>query len=82
MYKYIAKYFLLEKVFLFCRATALWSLGIGAVSFLLVAYVCLFILPADATQSEVYRILFVHVPSAIFSELLDCMAVCLLFIYE
>jgi len=34
MYKYIAKYFLLEKVYLFCRATALWSLGIGAVSFL------------------------------------------------
>jgi heme exporter protein C len=69
MYKYIAKYFLLEKVFLFCRATALWSLGIGAISFLLVAYLCLFILPSDATQSEVYRILFVHVPSAIFSEL-------------
>ncbi|GIR11348.1 MAG: hypothetical protein CM15mP22_7680 [Gammaproteobacteria bacterium] len=34
------------------------------------SYICLFILPSDSVQSEVYRILFVHVPSAIMSELI------------
>lgn len=70
MYKYIAKYFLIERVYSFCNAVAFWSLGIGLVSFLTVSYLCLYVLPADAVQSEVYRILFVHVPSAIFSELI------------
>ena len=30
----------------------------------------LFVLPADAEQQEIYRILFIHVPSAILSELI------------
>ena len=70
MYKYVAKYFLLERVYRFCNFFANKALLIGLFGFFIMSYICLFILPSDSVQSEVYRILFVHVPSAIMSELI------------
>ena len=69
MYRYIAKYFLLERVYRFCNYFDPISFFLGFLGFAIMSYVCLFILPADGAQLEVYRILFVHVPSAIISEL-------------
>ena len=70
MYKYIAKYFLLNKVYSFVSKTAFPSLVIGLIGFVAATYYVLFVLPADAEQQEIYRILFIHVPSAILSELI------------
>ena len=70
MYKYVAKYFLLERVYRFCNFFANKALLIGVFGFFIMSYICLFILPSDSVQSEVYIILFVHVPSAIMSELI------------
>jgi len=70
MYKYIAKYFLISKVFKFCSLTAFPALLFGLVAFTISAYFVIFELPADAEQYEIYRILFIHVPSAILSELI------------
>lgn len=81
MYKYIAKYLLLPKVFRFFGVVVLPSLFIGLVGFLICSYLALFVLPADATQQEIYRILFVHVPAAIFSELIYIFMACCGFIY-
>ncbi|GIR09334.1 MAG: heme ABC transporter permease CcmC [Gammaproteobacteria bacterium] len=81
MYKYIAKYLLLPKVFRFFGVVVLPSLFIGLVGFFICSYLALFVLPADATQQEIYRILFVHVPAAIFSELIYIFMACCGFIY-
>ena len=70
MYKYVAKYFIPPKVFKFCNLTALPAFIIGAIAFLLSSYFVIYSLPADAEQQEIYRILFIHVPSAILSELI------------
>ena len=70
MYKYVAKYFLINKVYKFCGATAFPSFLIGLVAFILSAYFTIYVLPADIEQNEIYRILFIHVPSAILSELI------------
>ena len=43
---------------------------IGMITFLLSSYFVIYSLPADAEQQEIYRILFIHVPSAILSELI------------
>ncbi|MAA92733.1 MAG: heme ABC transporter permease [Gammaproteobacteria bacterium] len=69
MYKYVAKYFLLNKVYKFCGLTAFPSFLLGLIACLSSAYFAIFVLPADIEQSEIYRILFIHVPSAILSEL-------------
>ena len=58
MYKYIAKYFLLNKVYSFVSKTAFPSLVIGLIGFVAATYYVLFVLPADAEQQEIYRILF------------------------
>ena len=39
-------------------------------AFLLSSYFVIYSLPADIEQQEIYRILFIHVPSAILSELI------------
>ena len=70
MYKYVAKYFIPPKVFKFCNFTALPAFMIGMIAFLLSSYFVIYSLPADAEQQEIYRILFIHVPSAILSELI------------
>ena len=70
MYKYVAKYLMLEKVFKFCEVTSFPSLLIGLVLFALGAFQALFIASADVQQDEVYRIIYIHVPSAILSELI------------
>ena len=46
------------------------SLLIGLVLFALGAFQALFIASADVQQDEVYRIIYIHVPSAILSELI------------
>ena len=81
MYKYIAKYLLLPRVFRFFGVVVLPSLFIGLVGFFICSYLALFVLPADAAQQEIYRILFVHVPAAIFSELVYIFMACCGFIY-
>ena len=43
---------------------------IGMITFLLSSYFVIYSLPADVEQQEIYRILFIHVPSAILSELI------------
>ena len=43
---------------------------IGMIIFLLSSYFVIYSLPADVEQQEIYRILFIHVPSAILSELI------------
>ena len=70
MYKYVAKYLMLEKVYKFCEVTSFPSLLIGLVLFALGAFQALFIASADVQQDEVYRIIYIHVPSAILSELI------------
>ena len=70
MYKYVAKYFIPPKVFRFCKFAALPSFIIGIIALLLSSYFVIYGLPADAEQQEIYRILFIHVPSAILSELI------------
>ena len=70
MYQYIAKYLVLNRVFKFFEKATLPSLLIGITGFLLASYLAIYVLPADAEQKEIYRILFVHVPSAILSELI------------
>ena len=70
MYKYVAKYLMLEKVYKFCEVTSFSSLLIGLVLFVLGGYQALFIASADMQQDEVYRIIYIHVPSAILSELI------------
>ena len=70
MYQYIAKYLVLNRVFKFFEKVTLPSLLIGITGFLLASYLAIYVLPADAEQKEIYRILFVHVPSAILSELI------------
>ena len=69
MYKYVAKYLMLEKVYKFCEVTSFPSLLIGLVLFAFGAFQALFIASADVQQDEVYRIIYIHVPSAILSEL-------------
>ena len=64
MYQYIAKYLVLNRVFKFFEKVTLPSLLIGITGFLLASYLAIYVLPADAEQKEIYRILFVHVPSA------------------
>ena len=81
MYKYIAKYLLLPKVFRFFDNVTLPSLVIGLIGFLVCSYLALFFLPADVSQQEIYRIFFVHVPAAIFSELIYVFMACCGFIY-
>ena len=70
MYKYVAKYFIPSKVFKFCNLTALPAFIIGIIAFLLSSNFVIYSLPADIEQQEIYRILFIHVPSAILSELI------------
>jgi len=70
MYKYVAKYFIPSKVYKFCSLTAMPAFIIGMITFLLSSYFVIYSLPADAEQQEIYRILFIHVPSAILSELI------------
>ena len=70
MYKYVAKYFIPSKVFKFCNLTALPAFVIGIIAFLLSSNFVIYSLPADIEQQEIYRILFIHVPSAILSELI------------
>ena len=70
MYKYVAKYLMLEKVYKFCEVTSFPSLLIGLVLFAFGAFQALFIASADVQQDEVYRIIYIHVPSAILSELI------------
>ena len=70
MYQYIAKYLVLNRVFKFFEKATLPSLLIGITGFLLASYLAIYVLPADFEQKEIYRILFVHVPSAILSELI------------
>ena len=70
MYKYVAKYFIPSKVFKFCNLTALPAFIIGIITFLLSSNFVIYSLPADIEQQEIYRILFIHVPSAILSELI------------
>ena len=70
MYKYVAKYFLINKVYKFCGVTAFPSFLIGLAAFIMSAYFAIYVLPADVEQNEIYRILFIHVPSAILSELI------------
>ena len=70
MYQYVAKYLVLNKVFRFFEKAIFPSLIIGLIGFLLASYLAIYILPADAEQKEIYRILFIHVPSAILSELI------------
>ena len=43
---------------------------IGIIAFLLSSNFVIYSLPADIEQQEIYRILFIHVPSAILSELI------------
>ena len=69
MYQYVAKYLVLNKVFRFFDKAIFPSLIIGLIGFLLASYLAIYILPADAEKKEIYRILFIHVPSAILSEL-------------
>ena len=70
MYKYVAKYFIPSKVYKFCSLTAMPAFIIGMITFLLSSYFVIYSLPADVEQQEIYRILFIHVPSAILSELI------------
>jgi|TARA_A100001388_G_scaffold264415_1_gene235666 heme exporter protein C len=70
MYQFVAKYLVLNKVFKFFEKVTLPSLIIGLIGFCFASYLALYVLPADAEQKEIYRILFVHVPSAILSELI------------
>ena len=70
MYKYVAKYFIPSKVYKFCSLTAMPAFIIGIIAFLLSSYFVIYSLPADVEQQEIYRILFIHVPSAILSELI------------
>ena len=70
MYKYVAKYFIPSKVYKFCSLTAMPAFVIGMITFLLSSYFVIYSLPADVEQQEIYRILFIHVPSAILSELI------------
>ena len=70
MYKYVAKYFIPSKVYKFCSLTAMPAFIIGMMTFLLSSYFVIYSLPADVEQQEIYRILFIHVPSAILSELI------------
>ena len=70
MYKYVAKYFIPHRVFKFCNLTAVPTFIIGLIAFLLSSYFVIYSLPADIEQQEIYRILFIHVPSAILSELI------------
>ena len=70
MYQFVAKYLVLNKVFKFFEKVTLPSLIIGLIGFCFASYLALYVLPADAQQKEIYRILFVHVPSAILSELI------------
>ncbi|URQ64997.1 heme ABC transporter permease CcmC [SAR86 cluster bacterium] len=69
MYKYVAKYLILDKVYNFCRFTSGAAFISGVVLLLPLIYLALFQLPPDFQQGESFRIIFVHVPSAIISEL-------------
>ena len=69
MYRYIAKYLITSRVFNFFNKIAVPSLFIGILGFMLSSYLALYVLPADYEQKEIYRILFIHVPSAIMSQL-------------
>ena len=70
MYKYVAKYFIPSTVYKFCSLTAMPAFIIGMITVLLSSYFVIYSLPADVEQQEIYRILFIHVPSAILSELI------------
>ena len=70
MYKYVAKYFIPSTVYKFCSLTAMPAFIIGMITFLISSYFVIYSLPADVEQQEIYRILFIHVPSAILSELI------------
>jgi heme exporter protein C len=70
MYQYVAKYLVLNRVFRFFEKAIFPSIIIGLIGFLLASYLAIYVLPADAEQKEIYRILFIHVPSAILSEII------------
>ena len=47
-----------------------WFYGLAAILTLVGLYISFFLAPTDATQSEAYRIIFIHVPAAWMSMLI------------